>query len=104
MKIWLDDVRPAPDGWTHVLTAEEVISILETTEVDEISLDNDLGYSNMTGSELIEWMERELSLNLRMPPKTIHVHTGCPRAERHMLVVRDRIYAKVKALKIQKGE
>jgi hypothetical protein len=30
MKVWLDDVREAPDGWVHVKTPEKAIELLRT--------------------------------------------------------------------------
>ena len=92
MRLWLDDIRPAPSGWMHVKTVPEAISILETVQVGEISLDNDLGFGLDEGVALLDWMEKELRISGRMPPKIIHIHTGDVHAERHMLVVRDRIY------------
>lgn len=44
MKLWLDDVRPAPEGWVHVRTAEEAREKLLAGGVVECSLDHDLGY------------------------------------------------------------
>lgn len=48
MKLWLDDVRPAPEGWTRAYTAAEAIDLLKIAlnvgdELDDISLDHDLG-------------------------------------------------------------
>ena len=43
MKLWLDDVRPAPAGWTIARTAQEAIALLDQETFDEISLDHDLG-------------------------------------------------------------
>ena len=43
MKLYLDDVRECPQGWTLVKTAPEMIRCLESSEVEEISLDHDLG-------------------------------------------------------------
>ena len=30
MRIWLDDERPAPQGWVHAKTAAEAIHLLES--------------------------------------------------------------------------
>jgi hypothetical protein len=54
-KIWLDDVRPAPEGWHWVLTPEEAIAWLKTHTVTEISLDHDLGVSS-TGYNVAEYI------------------------------------------------
>jgi hypothetical protein len=43
VKLWLDDVRPAPEGWTHAKTAHEAFLILRNGDVDEASFDHDLG-------------------------------------------------------------
>jgi hypothetical protein len=43
MKLWLDDERPAPEGWTWVKTLEEAKQQLVTGQVEEASLDHDLG-------------------------------------------------------------
>ena len=38
MKVWLDDERPAPDGWAHVATPTAMVDLLSTRQVEEISL------------------------------------------------------------------
>ena len=45
MKIWLDDMREAPAGWTRFITAEDVMAqlILNPADITHVSLDNDLG-------------------------------------------------------------
>jgi hypothetical protein len=43
VKVWLDDEREAPEGWVHVRTPEEAIELLRAGEVEELSLDHDLG-------------------------------------------------------------
>lgn len=43
MKLWLDDVRPAPEGWVWVKTVDEAKKLLESGQVQQASLDHDLG-------------------------------------------------------------
>jgi NAD+-processing family protein with receiver domain len=43
VRVWLDDERAAPEGWAHVRTPEEAIELLRGGDVEEISLDHDLG-------------------------------------------------------------
>lgn len=50
MKLWLDDLRPAPAGWVHAKTAKEAIKLLSADCVKEISLDHDLGEEEDVGS------------------------------------------------------
>lgn len=56
MNLWLDDVRPAPDGFTHVKTVDEAMPYLISGEVEKASLDHDLG-DGATGYWLVSWME-----------------------------------------------
>lgn len=47
MKLWLDDERPAPEGWIWVKTGQEAIAILDdlgsaTGELTHMSFDHDL--------------------------------------------------------------
>lgn len=43
MRLWLDDVRPAPSGWTHVKTVEEAWTLIQSGVIESASLDHDLG-------------------------------------------------------------
>ena len=47
MNLWLDDVRPAPEGWVHVKTIEVAKEMILTGEVEDCSIDNDLGTGPM---------------------------------------------------------
>lgn len=55
MKLWLDDIRPAPEGWTWVKTADLAKVHLANGLVVEASLDHDLG-PGATGYDLCKWM------------------------------------------------
>lgn len=44
-KMWLDDLRVAPPGWTHVHTVAEAENFMLHNDVDEASLDHDLGHA-----------------------------------------------------------
>ena len=59
MKLWLDDTRPEPSGWTRAKTALEAISLLKTGIIIEVSLDYDLGTASLygTGLEVAEFIE-----------------------------------------------
>lgn len=54
LKIWLDDVRPAPEGYRWVKTHPELVSLIEgrniTGQPIEISFDHDLGDDEKNGS------------------------------------------------------
>lgn len=44
MKLYVDDLRKCPDGWTLARTVTEAIRILATREVEEVSLDHDISH------------------------------------------------------------
>jgi len=56
VRIYLDDYREKPEGWTLAKTVEEAIELLENNEVTHISLDHDLGMDEKTGYALCKWM------------------------------------------------
>ena len=89
MKVWLDDVRDAPDGWVHVRTPEEAIELLRSGKVKEISLDHDLGLASdeaeRTGYDVLRWLEEAVANGgwpFRLPE--IRVHSANPVGRRRM--------------------
>jgi len=73
VRVFLDDVRPAPEGWTHVRWPDEAIALLETGRVQELSLDHDLGDDRRTGYDVLIWIEEAVALRGFVPPSiTIH--------------------------------
>jgi hypothetical protein len=76
IKVYLDDLREAPEGWIRVKTAQEAIELLKQGNVEEISLDHDLGDEvNGTGYDVIIWMEEKVFLEKFIYPR-IHIHTA----------------------------
>lgn len=47
MKLYVDDIRPAPEGWQQARTVTDAIRFLAQfgEQVDEISLDHDISYA-----------------------------------------------------------
>lgn len=83
MRIWLDDVRPIPQGWDmHVKTVEEAIELLETHEITAISFDHDLG-TDKTGYDLAKWIEY-MAHSEGLPPLEWHVHSANPVGARNI--------------------
>ncbi|WP_170219494.1 cyclic-phosphate processing receiver domain-containing protein [Nocardioides litoris] len=76
MRLWIDDLRPAPEGWRWAKTSREAIAILEAQPADAVSFDHDLGRDrdgDDTTRAVVLWMcEHD-----RWPP-TVHVHTANP--------------------------
>jgi hypothetical protein len=59
MKIYLDDVRKAPEGWIGVTTAHEAYNWICKGIVSHISLDHDLGEKVASGYDLTKWITRD---------------------------------------------
>jgi len=76
MKVYLDDERETPSGWHRVYWPEEAIELLKTGQVEEISLDHDLGDDDHgTGYDVILWIEEAVVARGFKPPK-IAVHSA----------------------------
>ena len=85
MRVYLDDERATPDGWVRVFWPSEVIALLETGKVLELSLDHDLGDDERgTGYDVVLWIEEAVAMNGFIPPK-ISVHSANSSAREKML-------------------
>jgi len=96
MKIWLDDIRSAPEGWVHVRTAEEAIDLLgRTPDVEEISLDHDLGEpldEFGSGQGVVNTLERWQAYGEdKFVPKKISIHSANPVGRKNMQAAIDSI-------------
>lgn len=58
IRLWLDDLRPHPDGWTRAYTLAEAIEILdrERENLTELWIDNDLGDGAPEGWRIADWL------------------------------------------------
>jgi len=78
MKLFVDDVRDAPDfSWKVVRTYKEAIDVLKSEKVQILSLDHDLG-EDLTGYDIINWLEKKVYHEEIEPPKKILVHSANP--------------------------
>lgn len=90
MKVWLDDWGDPPAGWVHVRTPEEAIALLRAGEVEEISLDHDLGLLTTEGKEwtgyaVLEWLEREVATGTAaFDIPIISIHSANPVGRKRM--------------------
>ena len=112
MKLWIDDCRPAPEGYVWVKTVGEAIyeirryhreydccweyyilgycdretleRRLEVWKIEEISCDNDLGEYEHEGYKLLDWLE---AVGYNFP---IHIHTSNPVARERMRAIIER--------------
>jgi hypothetical protein len=90
MRVFLDDIRPAPSGFVLVKKPEEAIRLLQTGQVTHLSLDHDLGDIPGTGNDVLLWIEKEVFLNGFAPP-SITVHSSNPSARVKMLAGIEKI-------------
>lgn len=84
MRVFLDDERQAPPGWTLARTAEEAIALVESGWVEQLSLDHDLGMG-LTGYDVLVRIEKILfdeRLDFRVPE--IFLHTSNPAGRDRM--------------------
>ncbi len=85
MRVYLDDERVTPEGWTRTYWPDEVIALLKTGQVRELSLDHDLGDDERgTGYDVVLWIEEAVALEGFIPP-TISVHSANSSARDKML-------------------
>jgi len=88
LKIWLDDLRPAPQDWTWIKEVALIKPWLRSHEVLELSLDDDLGLDQPTGYDLVKWMvEWDL-----WPKNKPVVHSANPRGREDMEKTIERYY------------
>lgn len=76
MKVFLDDERVTPEGWVRAYWPEEVIALLASGQVTELSLDHDLGDDERgTGYTVLLWLEEQVIMHGMIPPR-IYVHSA----------------------------
>jgi hypothetical protein len=87
MKLWLDDVRPAPPGWLRTTTVAQTIAAIAQGGITDVSLDYDLDYTDPghKGIEVMYWL-----LHAGYRP-TVHIHTANPMGGAKMAVMTRRL-------------
>jgi hypothetical protein len=84
MRIYLDDERATPAGWTRACWPDEVIELLKAGGVEELSLDHDLGDDERgTGYDVVLWVEEAVALHGFVPPR-MRVHSANSSAREKM--------------------
>jgi len=84
MRLYLDDERPTPAGWTRAYTSAEAIALLAAGGVVEISLDHDLGPPEAgTGYDVACWIEEKAAFG-ELKPLRWGVHSANPVGRERM--------------------
>ncbi len=102
MKVYLDDVRPTPDGWVRTYTSQETIDLLNRESVEEVSLDHDLDrrYDKMSLEELNKHPEIDTGMKvvdwLLSNPNKLPVKWNCHSARQ---ICRDKMSELLNSIK-----
>ena len=91
MKIWIDDIRPAPYGYYWIKTVNEAITAIQEyfDEIEIIDLDHDAGDCAHQGGDYIQilnWLEM---IHFTRPIK-IHIHSMNPVGIQNMKTIIQR--------------
>ena len=89
MRLWVDDIRPAPNGYTTANTVNDAIHKILTAEllrevVEVIDIDHDAGVYVSDGGDyikLLDWLE-ETGRNY-----PIHIHSMNPVGVENMRAI-----------------
>lgn len=86
MKIWVDDLRPAPRGYEGTKSVEETILLIEELEskgieIELIDLDHDLGDYAIYGGDAIKILDYLAERETFYP---IEIHTANPVGRANM--------------------
>lgn len=87
MRVWLDDVRPMPNGFDiHVTTAPQALELVQTGKVSYVSFDNDLGPDEAgQGYQVADLIER-LAFQNKIPRIGWDVHSANPVRRQHIII------------------
>ena len=83
MKLWLDDIRKAPDDYIECHSVNQAIRFIEENmfNVEELDLDHDLGDFAIDGGDAICLLDWCVENNFY--PKVV-IHTANPVGRRNM--------------------
>jgi hypothetical protein len=92
LKVWLDDMRPAPEGWVSCRWPQEVARLVEAGGVRVVSLDHDLGDDERgTGYTFLLWLEEQVALGQLREVPELRIHTANPSARVKMVAAVESI-------------
>lgn len=92
MKIWVDDLRPIPDGYVGTKSVNETIALIEKLEtvgeeIELIDLDHDLGDYAYDGGDAIKLLDY-LAERATFYPIKIHTANPVGRANMERMIKR----------------
>ena len=91
MKLYVDDIRIAPEGWVQAWNVKQALKFLSAEEVTHLSLDHDLGDADdNTGYDIMKWIELRVYME-NFPLPEITFHTANPTGHANMQAALDAI-------------
>ena len=87
IKIWVDDIRPASQGYIHLHSVNETIDYLsncDPMEIEVLNIDHDAGdYVSKGGDyiKILDWLE---FVNISIP---ISIHSKNPVGIKNMMTI-----------------
>ena len=86
MKIWVDDIRPIPEGYVGTRSVNETIKLIEKAEeegneIELLDLDHDLGDYAIDGGDAIKILDFLAERETFYP---IKIHTANPVGRENM--------------------
>lgn len=83
MKLWIDDMRPAPKGYIWLRSVNEAKEYYRDhmAEIEEIDIDHDAGdYYDQGGDyiKFLEWLEEKEFIDGWKITTKFHIHSGNP--------------------------
>ena len=89
MKVYVDDIRPAPDGYVWCKSVNQAIKLLESESVEGLDLDHDLGdfaYDGGDAINILDWcIEHQVFPDVKL-------HTSNPVGRKNMQRLLDRYW------------
>lgn len=74
MRLFVDDLRPAPEGWRLARTVEEAVALLANEAVEELSLDYMIGH--IPGATFAPVARFVAALPSERRPRRVRLHTS----------------------------
>lgn len=90
MKLYVDDERPCPEGWTVARTYDEALFCLILYNITDLSLDHDLGWGR-TGYDLLRELSEMYAYGRAFIPEHIYCHSANPVGRKHIEQLIERI-------------
>ena len=74
MKLWIDDRRPAPEGYVWLTTCTDTIKVIINSydKIELLDLDHDSGSIGFDYIHILNWAEETYGSDFSIP---IHIHS-----------------------------